>query len=139
MIGGSGRGAVAVRVPAGQVGRMVWQSALLLTATCLVCAAWTALLTAPAPLRIVELLCETAGAFVLYFVGNGAVMAIAIVGHLLVEESNDRHCSCGYDLSGAAVRRCPECGRSIDPQVYRRLKRWQMGHRIAVRWPDVQR
>ena len=31
-------------------------------------------------------------------------------------ELNLRCCSCGYELTGLMVRRCPECGTPFDPR-----------------------
>ena len=37
-------------------------------------------------------------------------------GQPIGPELNLRCCSCGYDLTGLTVRRCPECGEPFDPR-----------------------
>ena len=37
-------------------------------------------------------------------------------GRPIPPEPNLRCCSCGYDLTGLTVRRCPECGEPFDPR-----------------------
>jgi hypothetical protein len=41
------------------------------------------------------------------------VLRLRIRGPRKVQESPTPKCSCGYDLTGLEIPRCPECGRAI--------------------------